>query len=131
MEQGRVLGQTVGAVLVENRVLSEDQLSRAIAEFHGLDHVDLDAFDVDLNVARLISRQAAQRYRAVPIGFDSEGALIVALADPVDPLAVSDIGVMTKSQVRPMVAAESAIKEIIERLPDTRARVRPRTIASG
>lgn len=118
VEQGRVQGQTVGTVLLECRILSEDQLSRAIAELHGLQHVDLDAFDVDLDVSRLISRQAARRYKAVPIGFDSDGTLIVALADPVDPLAVSDIAVMTRSEVRPMVATESRIEAMVDQLAD-------------
>lgn len=118
VEQGRVQGQTVGTVLLESRIVSEDQLSRAIAELHGLQHVDLDAFDVDLDVSRLISRQAARRYKAVPIGFDSDGTLIVALADPVDPLAVSDIAVMTRSEVRPMVATESRIEAMVDQLAD-------------
>jgi hypothetical protein len=118
VEQGRVEGQAVGAVLVEGRILTEDQLARAIAELHGLDHVDLDAFGVDLDVAQLITRQAARRYKAVPIASDADGTLIVALADPVDPLAVSDVGVMTKSEVKPMVATESQIDAVIAHLHD-------------
>jgi hypothetical protein len=126
VEQGRHLGQAVGAVLLESRVLDDGQLSRAVAELHGLDHVDLDAFDVDLDVARLITRTAARRYRAVPIAFDPDGSLIVALADPVDPLAVSDIAVMTRSEVRPMVASESSIDAVIEHLKDAPAVPPPR-----
>jgi hypothetical protein len=118
VEHGRHLGGSVGTVLVESGILTEDQLSRAIAELHGLEHVDLAEFEIDLEVARLISRQAARRYHAVPIGFDSEGSLIVALADPVDPLAVSDVAVMTRSEVHPMVAAESPIDAVIAELDD-------------
>ena len=120
VDQGRQLGQSVGTVLVDSKIVSEDQLSRAIAEMHGLEHVELALFDVDLDVARLISRQAARRYHAVPIAFDSNGELIVALADPVDPLAVSDIAVMTRSEVHPMVASESSIDAVAENLRDAR-----------
>ena len=123
VEQGRVVGQAVPRVLLEARVLDENQLSRATAELHGLDHVDLGEFEVDMDVARLISKSAAQRYGAVPIAFDDDGTLLVALADPVDPLAVDDIAVMTKSDVHAMVAAESSIDAVIEQLVDAPAPV--------
>jgi hypothetical protein len=118
VEQGRVDGQAVPDVLLGARILSEDQLSRATAELHGLDHVDLNEFDVQVDVARLISKSAASRYQAVPIAFDDEGTLLVALSDPVDPLAVDDIAVMTKSVVHPMVATKSSIDAVIEQLVD-------------
>jgi Type II secretion system (T2SS), protein E, N-terminal domain len=121
IEQGRVVGQALPTVLLESNILSEDQLSRAIAELHGLEHVDLGTFDVDLEVARLISKSAARRYEAVPVAFDDDGTLLVALSDPVDPLSVDDIAVMTKSDVHPMVASESSIDALIEQLVDAPA----------
>jgi hypothetical protein len=118
VEQGRVVGQALPQVLLDAGLVSEDQLSRATAELHSLDHVDLGTFDVDLDVARLISKSAARRYGAVPIAFDDDGTLLVALSDPVDPLAVDDIAVMTKSEVHPMVASPSAIDAVVEKLHD-------------
>jgi Type II secretion system (T2SS), protein E, N-terminal domain len=118
VEEGRVNGKAVTDVLLDAELISEAQLSRATAELHGLDHVDLGTFDVDLDVARLISRSAARRYGAVPIAFEDDGTLLIALADPVDPLAVDDISVMTKSEVYPMVATPSSIDAVIEQLSD-------------
>lgn len=118
VEQSRIVERPIGDVLVGGGILTEGQLSRVIAELHGLDHVDLGAFEVDLDVARLISRQAARRYKAVPVAFAPDGALMLALADPVDPLAVSDIAVMTRSEVRPMVASASEIDSVVEQLDD-------------
>jgi Type II secretion system (T2SS), protein E, N-terminal domain len=118
VEQGRVVGQAVPQVLLDAGLVNEDQLSRATAEHLGLDHVDLGMFDVDLEVTRLISKSAARRYGAVPIAFDDDGTLLIALSDPVDPLAVDDIAVMTKSEVHPMVAVPSAIDAVIEKLHD-------------
>ncbi len=121
VEHGRVVGQAVPEVLLEGQILTEDQLSRATAELHGLEHVDLDEFGVDLDVARLITESAAARYQAVPFAFDDDGTLLVALSDPVDPLAVDDIAVMTKSDVHPMVATESSIDAVIEQLANAPA----------
>lgn len=117
VEAAQAPGRTVARILLEGGALNEDQLSRAIAERHGLDHVDLEEFEVDSAAAALISRSAAVRYRALPVAFATDGALIVALADPVDALAVSDIAVMAKCEVRAAVASDAAIQARIERLP--------------
>ena len=55
-------------VLVDSGALiAEDALARAIAERHGLDHLDLTVFHVDMAAANLISPAAAKRYEAVPV----------------------------------------------------------------
>jgi hypothetical protein len=104
--------------LLEAGILDEDGLSLAIAERNGLDRVDLDEFEIDMEAARMVTRSAAQRYSAVPVAFASDGALIVAVQDPFDTLGISDIEVMTRSDVRPAIATASAIEALVERLPE-------------
>ena len=101
-------GGTVGAILLEGGMIDEEDLAQATAERSGLDYVNLDDFEVDFEAAGLIDRSAAQRYGAVPIAFACDGALIVALEDPTDALAISDIEVMTRNDVRRVVASGSA-----------------------
>jgi len=117
VESGRVTGKSVTSLLLENRSLTEEQLARAIAERHGLNHLDLDQLAVDLGAANLISRSDALRYRAIPVAFTDEGALVVAMADPADPLAIGEISVMTKLEVRPAVATSAGIESLLRRLP--------------
>jgi hypothetical protein len=111
-------GKTVGRFLLDNGVLSDEQLSIAIAERSGLEHVDLDRFDVDSSAATLIGRSVAMRYNALPIAFAPDGALVVAVADPSDFLGISDIEVMAKTEVRLAVANPERIQELIEHLPE-------------
>jgi hypothetical protein len=111
-------GRTFGAALLKAGVLDESQLARAVAEHHGFAYADLDEFEVDPTAVRLISRTAAARYRAAPIAVSEDGALLVAFVDPVDAFAVEDIEATTKSNVRPVVAAASAIEALIATIPD-------------
>jgi hypothetical protein len=120
-------GKVLERQLLELGVLDEAQLSLAIAERNGLDHVDLDRFPVDMAAAEAIGRTAALRYRAVPIAFAPDGALIVAVEDPLDSLGVSDIEVMTRCEVRRAVAAASGIRALAERLPEEPSRKRAAT----
>ncbi len=122
LEAAREPGRRVDLILLETGALTDEELSRATAERYGLDHVDLDQFEVDMGAASLISRSTALRYRAVPIATAADGALIVAVADPVDALGISDVEVMTKSEIRKAVARGSAIDALAERLPEVGAR---------
>lgn len=104
--------------LLENGVIDERQLALALAERNGLDHVDLDMFEVDPEATGLINKSTAARYGALPVAFGPDGALIVAFEDPHDMLGISDIEVIAKSEVRPVVAAGTQIYRLIESLPE-------------
>jgi MshEN domain len=110
--------KTFERYVLESGVLDEEQLSRALAERNGLDHIDLDQFPVDTGAAEMVTRSAAERYRAVPVAFAADGAVIVAVEDPFDSLGLSDIEAITRSEVRPAIAAASGIRTLIEKLPE-------------
>ena len=101
---------------VEQGVIDADQLSRAIAERYGLDHVDLSVYQVDMGAANLLSVAAARRYQAVPVGYVDKETLLLAMADPANVLAVDDIQMMTGLNCRVAVAAEDDIEALIGRL---------------
>ena len=117
VETARSSGETVGRILVREGRLSEDQLARALAARYGLNHIDLAEFDVDPGAANLLPPAAAKRYRAVPVEFEVDGTLLVAMADPSDSLALNDIAFMTKLEVHAAVAAEDLIADLVQRLP--------------
>lgn len=117
-DAARVSGKTVEQLLLDRGTIDEDQLALAIAERNGLDHVDLERFAVDMRAAESIGRSVTARCGAVPIAFSSDGALIVAVQDPLDSLALRRIETATGREVRPAIAAASAIKRLIEQLPD-------------
>ena len=102
--------------MVEQGVLSADQLSRAIAERYGLDHVDLNIYHVDMGAANLVSVQTARRFHAVPVGYVDPETLLVAMSDPANVLAVDDMQMMTGLNCRVAVAAEVDIEALISRL---------------
>ena len=109
-------GLAPGHLLVESGVLTPDQLSRASAARFGLDHVDLSVYKADLAAANLVSTAAARRYNAVPIGFDPQGVLLVAMSEPSNVLALDDLKLITRHELRPVVAAAEEIAALITRM---------------
>ena len=124
IEESREAGTVPEMILIQNGAITDEQLAIALAERNGLPYVDLFRFRVNEGAARLIDSETARRYHALPIAVDTRGALVVALADPMDALAVNDIGVITKSDVRTAVASDAGIDAVLESLPETTRRTR-------
>jgi type IV pilus assembly protein PilB len=116
IEEGRNAGRPAEHLLLEWGLVDGNQLSRAVAERYGLEHVDLAVYQVDMAAANLISVNTARRYRALPIGFVDKGTLLVAMSDPTNVLAVDDIQIATALDCRVAVAADEDIEDLIARL---------------
>jgi type IV pilus assembly protein PilB len=116
IEEARGVGVAPERVLLEQHAITAQQLSHAIAERYGLDHVDLTVFKVDMGAANLLSASAARRYGAVPIAFVDDHTVLVAIADPANVLAVDDIAMLTRLDVRLAVASAEDIAELIVRM---------------
>jgi type IV pilus assembly protein PilB len=116
VDQARATGKATGMMLLESGAIDSSQLARAVAERYGLDHVDLNLFQIDMGAANLIDAAAARRYRAIPIGFVDERTLLVATADPANVLAVDDIAMMTGYEIRRAVTTPEDIDALIGQL---------------
>ena len=107
--EARANGLTPEQVLLQGQAITSDQLARATSERFGLDHLDLNAFEIDLGAMNLIPSQAAKRYGAIPVAFVGDDTLLVAMSDPTNVRAVDDISIMTGLDVRPAVASAEDI----------------------
>ena len=116
IEASRNEGTTPERVLLAASAITPDGLARALAERYGLDHLDLEAFPVDMGAANLVVNTAAKRYQAVPVAFVDKRTLLLAMADPSNVLAVDDVAIMTGYEVRVAVASPEAIGDLISRM---------------
>jgi type IV pilus assembly protein PilB len=116
VEEGKNTGKPPEQLLIDSGAISADQYARAVAQRFGLHHVDLGVYKADISALNLINVQAARRFTAVPIGFGEDGALMVAMADPSNVLALDDLKLMTGNEVRPVVASADDIHGLIGRM---------------
>jgi type IV pilus assembly protein PilB len=115
---GRATGRATGAVLVDDGIVSPDQLALALAQRLGLYHVDLSRYPVDMSAANLLEPTVARRHGAVPIGYldVDHRVLLVAMADPANVIAVDDVALLTGHEVRPAIASPRDVTELIAKL---------------
>lgn len=115
-DQAKRAGRTLGRILIELGYLTEADLFAFLARRMGLEFVDLGEAQIDPAATSLIPEALAKRYKALPIGFDDDGKLVVAMSDPANVLAIDDIRTLTGKEVRPVVATAADIMAAIGRM---------------
>ena len=111
----REQGRTTGQILIDSGVIQREQLTRALAERFGVDYVDLGAFEIDPEAMALIDAELAKRYQAVPVGFLTDGSVVLAMTDPTNVLTLDEISMITGRKLRPAAAAHEEIASLIAR----------------
>jgi type IV pilus assembly protein PilB len=114
--EARTAGRPPERLMVEEGMISSEQLSRAMAERYGLDHIDLSVYKVDMAAANLLSVGTARRHKALPVGYVDSDTLVLVIADPANVLAVDDIQMATGLNCKVTVASEEDIEALIGRL---------------
>ncbi len=108
-------GKPLGRVLIEHGHISETDLVRTLAEQVGLEFVDLSERSIDPSVAGLIPEHLARKYQALPVGWDDDGRLVVAMGDPSNVFAVDDIRALTGADIYTVVATAGQLQDSIDR----------------
>ena len=111
LEQSRT-DQLLGRILIDLKIVRESDLMAALAKQIGFRFVDLTDYQIDGGAAMLIPDQVARRYRALPIGYE-ENKLLVAMADPANLFALDDIRTITRMELQPVVATAADIDAAI------------------
>ena len=104
----------IGAILVNLGYVEEDQLYETLAQQQNVRYVNLQRYSVDMNVAALLDKTTAQRYKAVPIA-RGDGNIQVAMADPDDVIALDDLRMRLQVPVEAVLATPESIEVTIER----------------
>ena len=74
-------GRPIGKILLEMGSIGEDALVEAVANQLRVPYADLVSYPPSQSVALLISKEVAVRHQAVPVEVDDEG-LLVAMVEP-------------------------------------------------
>jgi type IV pilus assembly protein PilB len=111
-------GGRLGSHLVKLGYISEDDITSFLSKQYGVPSINLSHFEIDSGVIKLIPGEIAQKHMVVPIN-RTGSVLTVAMADPSNIFTIDDIKFMTGFKVEPVVAAESSIKNAINKYYDS------------
>ncbi|MDT7543018.1 MAG: type pilus assembly protein PilB, partial [Acidobacteriota bacterium] len=113
LDYQREHGGRLGFNLVKLGLVSDDMVTAVLSRQYGVPSVNLDLFEVDAGVLRLIPREVAEKYSVLPLS--RVGAtLTLAMVDPTNVFAMDDIKFMTGLNIEPVVVSEAGVQEAIE-----------------
>lgn len=113
-EKGRMFGE----MLVELGYVTQEKINDILCEMLNVEFIDLQVEEPEENVRDLIPEEVMRKYTLVPMRYDKNnaGVIQVAMADPMNILAMDDINIITGKQVAPYLANASDIRAYFDRV---------------
>jgi type IV pilus assembly protein PilB len=100
--------------LLDRGAISPTQLARARAVQAGLPFVELVDYPVDRTAVAMVNGAVCKRHKVLPIAI-TDGALVIASADPGDVLAMDDVRAAARMPVAAVVAEPEDLEAAIDR----------------
>ena len=114
LDEQKKTGRRLGRVFIERGFISEEQISRALARQLGADYIDLKHYNIKREVVARLPETQARRFRAMVLE-DRGEAYLVGMADPTDLAAYDDIARILKREIELAVVTESELLRTIDR----------------
>ncbi len=129
LAEQRQTGKRFGSTLVELKFIDENVLAAFLSKQIDIPCISLLHIDIPKKVHRKMARELALECKAVPVRIDEKSRLEIAMVDPTDLEILNKLEKSTAMTVSPLIAPESSIMQVIERLyPDPQ--VSPETTLS-
>src|SRR5205809_1599464 len=118
LEEARGLQQATGAklqdALTKLGYVSTEQVMSAIAEYHGLQYIDLTEVTIPPAVVELVPESVARENVVLPMSQEN-GALKIIMSDPSDFDTMQKLQFILNKDIQPVLAPREQIIEAINR----------------
>ena len=108
----------VGAALVELEFCTEEDITKALATQFGLEYIDLDKNIIPHSALELIPSDLIKRHLVLPVE-QADGQLKVVITDPLDLETLDLLRFRLNTELLPVLAPASKVRDYINRFVDT------------
>jgi MSHA biogenesis protein MshE len=106
-------GHKLGRTLIELGFISEEQLLQFLSRQLQVPFIDLKHYKYNADTVRLVPETIARRYRAIALD-DSQDTILIGMADPTDIFAYDELSKILKKGIRLAVVRESDLLRTID-----------------
>ena len=110
MEQQKKGGTRLLKLILEKAYVSEQDMAVSMGRVLNTPPINLSHVNIPIDIGELLPRDVAHNHKIVPVA-RLENKLFIAMADPLNVLALDDVRRITKLEVAPMIASEKSIME--------------------
>ncbi|HZQ47748.1 MAG TPA: ATPase, T2SS/T4P/T4SS family [Verrucomicrobiae bacterium] len=110
LEQQKKEGTRLIKLVVEKSYVTDTDMTVCMGRVLNTPPVNLSRIGIPTDVTELLSRDLAHNYKVVAVS-RLDNKLFLAMADPLNVLAIDDVKRITRLEVVPLIASERAITE--------------------
>ena len=114
LDYQRAHGGRLGSILVNLRLVPDEEITSILSRQYGVPAVNLDLFDVDPNAVKIIPEETARKYMVLPLARVGP-TLTLAMVDPANVFAIDDIKFMTGLSIEQVVVSEIAMLKALDK----------------
>src|SRR6185295_17692643 len=108
LEQQKKQGTRLLKIIVDKGLVTESDMAVSMGRVLNVPPVNLARCGIAPEIGELLPRDICQNHKVVPVS-RLENKLFLAMADPLNVLAIDDVRRITKMEVSAMIASEKAI----------------------
>ena len=118
LQEQKNKGLKLGETVVTLGYVEENDVIDVLCDQLGIEYIDLRKIKIDEEVGKMLNEDFIRKNCLIPIGYDQlvPNVLRVAMADPMDIVAIDDISIITNLQVDPVLSTRSQIEYQIDKL---------------
>ncbi len=120
MEQQRKEGTRLLKIIIDKSYVTEQDMAVSMGRVLNTPPMNLGRMGIATEVADLLPRDICLNHKVVPVS-RLENKLFLAMADPLNVLAIDDVRRITKMEVAPMIASEKSIIDKLHHLDTGKA----------
>jgi type IV pilus assembly protein PilB len=107
-------GGRLGEVLQRLNMLTDLQVTEALGKYLSIECINLaDISGINIGIARKIPENIAKRFSLIAVD-EVDGKVVVAIADPLNVVAIDTVTVKLKRQIKPVIATAQEIQRAID-----------------
>ena len=115
IEQQKQGGTRLLKLILEKAYVSEQDMAVCMGRVLNTPPINLSRVTISMELADLLPREVAQNHKVVPVS-RLDNKLFLAMADPLNVLALDDVKRITRLEVAPLIASEKAIIEKLNQI---------------
>jgi len=120
MAQQRKEGTRLLKIIIDKSYVTEQDMAVSMGRVLNTPPMNLGRMGIATEVADLLPRDICLNHKVVPVS-RLENKLFLAMADPLNVLAIDDVRRITKMEVAPMIASEKSIIDKLHHLDTGKA----------
>jgi len=108
LEQQKKEGARLVKLIVDKSYVSEQDLAVSMGRVLNVLPINISRVNIPVDIAELLPHDTAHNHKVIPVS-RLENKLFLAMADPLNVLALDDVKRLTKLEITPLIASEKAI----------------------